>query len=109
LVESTFWRILAFPEVRHPTYFPMGNAVDFVQLELVVSESPKKPARPWRLVADEMSHAPRGDRMLELAEELERAFQEQKPGPRKGVKPAVPEIARMNGNDENLQPRKQNS
>jgi len=46
-----------------------------------VSNSSQQPARPWRVVADEMSHTSRGDRILELAEELERAFQEQTPSP----------------------------
>lgn len=48
-----------------------------------MSNAQKKPARPWRIVADEMSHANRGDQILELAEELEQAFQEQASDPHK--------------------------
>jgi hypothetical protein len=41
-----------------------------------------------------MSHAARGDRILELAEELVRALDEQSTSsPRKGVSSVVPDIA----------------
>lgn len=52
-------------------------------MQSVVSSSSRAPARPWRLIADEITHANRGDRILELAEELQRAFEEQMPGLRK--------------------------
>lgn len=60
-----------------------------------MSNSSKKPARAWRVIADEMSLATRGDRILELAEELEQAFQEQMSSPlkRKAVNPVEPDIA----------------
>jgi hypothetical protein len=65
-------------------------------LESVVSNPPKKPARPWRVVADELSHANRGDRILELAEELEQAFREQAPEPHKPVTPIGQDTTRTN-------------
>lgn len=52
-----------------------------------------QPARPWRVIAGEMLVASRGDRILELAEELERALREQSPvPPRKSVKPLGSQI-----------------
>jgi hypothetical protein len=73
-----------------------------------VSKSFKKPARPWRVIADEMSHATRGERILELAEELECAFQEQVPVPRKSVQAVVPAAADSGGDPPNkAQQRKQ--
>jgi hypothetical protein len=46
-----------------------------------------------------MSHAARGDRILELAEELVRALDEQSPSsPRKGVSSVVPDIADQSHN-----------
>lgn len=54
-----------------------------------MSNASKEPARPWRVIADEMSHADRGDRIVELAEELERAFQEQMPDARKSPQVAI--------------------
>lgn len=56
-----------------------------------MSKQSQEPARPWRLIADEITHANRGDRIVELAEELERAFQEQMPGVRKSPQVAPSE------------------
>jgi hypothetical protein len=73
-----------------------------------VSKLSENPARPWRVIADEMSHAARGDRVLELAEELERAFQEQMPATRKSVQTVAPDAADNGGGAQNSpQPRKQ--
>jgi hypothetical protein len=64
-----------------------------------LSSSSKQPPRAWRVIADEMSHAPRGDRILELAEELVRALDEQSPSaPRKGMNSIVPDIADQSRN-----------
>jgi hypothetical protein len=73
-------------------------------MERVASKSLNKPARPWRVVADEMSHANRGDRVLELAEELERAFQEQTPAPRKSIQ-AAPQNAPGTSGDQKNKPQ----
>jgi hypothetical protein len=66
-----------------------------------VSNLPKEPARPWRLIADEITHANRGDRIVELAEELERAFQEQMPVVRKS--PQV--VLSKNGTKQEIDPQ----
>lgn len=58
-----------------------------------------EPARPWRVIANEISQAKRGDRILELAEELERAFKEQVPGSRKS-----PQVS---GSEKQMEQRKQ--
>lgn len=58
-----------------------------------MSKSPKKPARAWRVVADEMSHANRGNQILELAEELEQALHEQSPSTPKPPEAVGPDIA----------------
>lgn len=59
-----------------------------------MSNLPKKPARPWRLVADEMSHADRGDQILKLAEELDQALHEQAADPHKPASAIVQDAAR---------------
>lgn len=77
-----------------------------------MSKASKKPARAWRVIADEMSHATRGERILELAEELEQAFQEQTSNPpHKPANPAGPPVADQsrNGVQENPEPRKARS
>jgi hypothetical protein len=67
----------------------------------VVSISSKQPARPWHVIAEEITHANRGDRIVELAEELERAFDEQMPGMRKSPQVAPSE----DGNKPELNPQ----
>jgi hypothetical protein len=73
-----------------------------------VSKLLKKPARPWRVIAEEMSHANRGDRILELAEELERAFQEQMPAPGKSVQAVAPDAANNGGSPQSKPQPRQN-
>jgi hypothetical protein len=97
----------ALPLGRWSRYFFQSEKLPS-RTERVVSKSLNKPARPWRVVADEMSHANRGDRVLELAEELERAFHEQTPAPRKSIQAAPPHAADTGGDQQNkLQQRKQ--
>jgi len=71
-----------------------------------VLKSSKQPARPWRVIAEEMSHASRGDRILELAEELEQAFEEQT-SPHKPVQGAVTKVADKSRNDPQPDPQQQ--
>jgi hypothetical protein len=66
-----------------------------------VSKSSPSPARPWRVIAEELSLANRGDRILELAEELERALEEQMPGARKSVAAVSPGAADNSGDPHN--------
>jgi hypothetical protein len=106
-VSAALASIGALPRLRWRTYF--SHSVTFrPNGAKFVSNLFKKPVRPWRVVADEMSHANRGDRILELAEELERAFQEQMPAPSKSVQAVVPAAAESGGDSPNKpQQRKQ--